>query len=528
MEPFRLAELPRPGIKKRGAKLATAILLLNLLCGVHAYASEVAPVTLTWGADANSGAPYVFANPADLSQRIGFECDIMAAIGRDMNQTPQFVQNNWDSLIPGLQRGLYEVVINGLEITPEHQAAVDFSRPYYTTFEQLVVRTSTKKNINDLQDLNGLTVGTLDASLAQRILQKFGKAEVKTYDDAINAYTDLESGRVDAVLMDAPIAIYYATPRPDLKFVGAPIGTVAYGIAVRKGAPQLLAQLNLAIGEITQSGQLHTILSRWNLWNSMTALQTGDNTTSTVEPVAYNSFMTATRTGAKTNSGLDRYLTFLPLIGRGAILTIEISILSMAIAVSLGLILALCRGYARMPLTTLAAAYVECVRGTPLLIQILFIFYALPSFGIRLNPFFAGTLALGLNYAAYEAENYRAGLEAVPKGQMEAAIALNMTRFQSLRYVIVPQAIRIVLPTVTNDFISLIKDSSLVSVITLVELTQVYMQLSTTYYDYLVPGLLVAGAYLLLGIPFIFLARWMEHHLAVEVSGKPVKRGITP
>jgi polar amino acid transport system substrate-binding protein len=103
-----------------------------------------------------------------------------------------------------------------------------------------------------------------------------------------------------------------------------------------------------------------------------------------------------------------------------------------------------------------------------------------------------------------------------------------MTRFQSLRYVIVPQAIRIVLPTVTNDFISLIKDSSLVSVITLVELTQVYMQLSTTYYDYLVPGLLVAGAYLLLGIPFIFLARWMEHHLAVEVSGKPVKRGITP
>ena len=209
-------------------------------------------------------------------------------------------------------------------------------------------------------------------------------------------------------------------------------------------------------------------------------------------------------------------------------MTIEISILSMAIAVSLGLVLALCRSYARMPLTTLAAAYVECVRGTPLLIQILFIFYALPSCGIKLNPFFAGTLALGLNYAAYEAENYRAGLEAVPKGQMEAAIALNMTRLQSLRYVIVPQAIRIVLPTVTNDFISLIKDSSLVSVITLVELTQVYMQLSTTYYDYLVPGILVAGAYLLMGVPFILLARWMEHHLAVEVSGKPTKRGITP
>jgi polar amino acid transport system substrate-binding protein len=111
---------------------------------------------------------------------------------------------------------------------------------------------------------------------------------------------------------------------------------------------------------------------------------------------------------------------------------------------------------------------------------------------------------------------------------MEAAIALNMTRLQSLRYVIIPQAIRIVLPTVTNDFISLIKDSSLVSVITLVELTQVYMQLSTTYYDYLVPGIMVATAYLLMGIPFIILARWMERHLAVETNTRSPGRGITP
>jgi len=513
--------------KIKGFMLVFTVPILLLLAAGPAQASSGGPIILTWGADANSGAPYVFANPANLSQRIGFECDIMTAIGQDMNQTPQFVQNNWDSLIPGLQRGLYEVVINGMEITPEHQAAVDFTIPYYTTYEQLVVRTSNDK-INGLENLSGLTVGTLDASLAQRILQKFGKANVKTYDDAINAYTDLEAGRVDAVLMDAPIAMYYATPRPDLKFVGPPIGTVAYGIAVRKGSPQLVAKLNAAITDITRTGQLHSILSRWNLWNSMTAAQTEDYTTTTVKPVAYDNFIKATSTAGQVNGRMTRYLTFLPLIGRGAIMTLEISVLSMAIAVSLGLILALCRGYARMPLTMLAAAYVECVRGTPLLIQILFIFYALPSFDIRLNPFFAGTLALGMNYAAYEAENYRAGLEAVPRGQMEAAIALNMTRMQSLRYVIVPQAIRIVLPTVTNDFISLIKDSSLVSVITLVELTQVYMQLSTTYFDYLVPGVLVAGAYLLMGVPFILLARWMERHLAVETGSRPKGKGITP
>jgi len=508
--------------------LVVPVVLSFLLFGaVPARASGSSMSLLTWGADANSGAPYVFANPENLSQRIGFECDIIAAIGHDINRTPRFVQNNWDSLIPGLQRGQYDVVINGLEITPEHQAAVDFSQPYYTTFEQLVVR-RTNVTINGLADLRGLTVGTLDASLAQRILQNFGKASIKTYDAPINAYTDLETGRVDAVLMDAPIAIYYASPRQDLKFVGAPIGLVAYGIAARKGSPQLVAQLNLAITDITRSGQLHRILSRWNLWNAMTAAQTGDATTSPVQPVAYNAFMAATRSDSADRGRISRYLTYLPLIGRGAIITLEISVLSMGIAVSLGLILALCRVYARMPLKTLASAYVECVRGTPLLIQILFIFYALPSFGVRLDPFLAGTVALGLNYAAYEAENYRAGLQAVPKGQMEAAIALNMTRLQSLRYVIIPQAIRIVLPTVTNDFISLIKDSSLVSVITLVELTQVYMQLSTTYYDYLVPGIMVATAYLLMGIPFIILARWMERHLAVETNTRSPGRGITP
>jgi polar amino acid transport system substrate-binding protein len=152
--------------------------------------------------------------------------------------------------------------------------------------------------------------------------------------------------------------------------------------------------------------------------------------------------------------------------------------------------------------------------STPLLIQILFVFYALPNIGIRLDPFVAGVLALGLNYAAYEAENYRAGLQAVPQGQAEAAIALNMTRAQSLRFVVVPQAFRIVVPVMTNDFISLLKDSSLVSIITLTELSQTYVRLSTTYYDYFGTGVMIGAAYLLLGLPFVQLSRFAERRLA--------------
>jgi polar amino acid transport system substrate-binding protein len=164
----------------------------------------------------------------------------------------------------------------------------------------------------------------------------------------------------------------------------------------------------------------------------------------------------------------------------------------------------------------LAVAYIEIIRGTPLLIQLYFIFYALPSIGIKLSPFFAAILALGLNYAAYEAENYRAGLFSVPRGQMEAAISLGMSRMQALRHIILPQAVRLVIPPMTNDFISLLKDSSLVSVITMVELTKLYGQLASTYFDYIGTGIIIATVYLIIGLPFVKLSKMAENRFSTD------------
>jgi polar amino acid transport system substrate-binding protein len=188
----------------------------------------------------------------------------------------------------------------------------------------------------------------------------------------------------------------------------------------------------------------------------------------------------------------------------------------MALAVAFGLVLALMNLYGPRPVAWTARAYVEVFRGTPLLIQLYLIFYGLPNVGIRLDPLVAAIVGLGLNYAAYEAENYRAGIQAIPRGQMEAALSLGMTRAQALRHVIVPQAMRLVIPPVTNDFIALFKDSSIVSVITMVELTKVYGQLASTYYDYIGVGILTAIIYFLLGLPFVRLARWAEARLAVD------------
>ncbi len=487
--------------------LRTAALLLLLLPRV------AAATPLRWASDAQSGAPFVFHDPADQSRLTGFEFDLIQALARRIGSDPVFVQNDWDGLIPGLQRDLYDVVIDGIEITPEHQAAVDFSTPYYRTAERIAVRRDAT-GLDSVPALRGHVVGTLKDTLSQRLLEQAGGITLRSYDDETNAYSDLANGRLDAVMLDEPIALYYAMPDPRLKLVGGPIGALSYGIAIAKGHDALRARIDGGLDALRRDGTLRRILQRWAMWTPEMASFTGDHSTELVPPTAWRHWLQATRPVPGWRDRLLRYAGFLPLVGRAALMTLAVSACAMVLAVAWGLLLALARRYGNWPLRTAATLYIEVVRGTPLLIQILFIFYGLPSLGIRLDPFLAGVVALGLNYAAYEAENYRAGLQSVPHGQMEAALALNMTQAQAVRHVVVPQAFRFVVPVMTNDFISLLKDSSLVSVITLTELTQAYVRLSTTYYDYFGTGLLIGGAYLLLGLPFVRLARMAERRLA--------------
>jgi polar amino acid transport system substrate-binding protein len=375
------------------------------------------------------------------------------------------------------------------------------------------------ERLDSVAALGRRPIGTLKASVGERILRATPGTDVHVYDEEVNAYDDLANGRTDAVLLDYPIALYYAAPDPRLSLVGGPIGRLEYGIAIAKGNDALRAQVDTALRDMQADGSLRRILQKWNLWSPLMQAADTAGAGPAVAPSEYRRFMAATAPQHRWSDRLRRYVGFLPLIGRAALVTLEVSIAAMVVAVSLGLGLALARLYGARPLAWVAVSVIEVVRGTPLLIQILFVFYGLPNIGIRLAPFVAGVLALGLNYAAYEAENYRAGLQAVPRGQTEAAIALNMTRAQLLRYVVVPQAFRIVVPVMTNDFISLLKDSSLVSIITLTELSQTYVRLSTTYYDYFGTGLMVGGAYLLLGLPFVRLSRWAERRLAGD--GRP-------
>ncbi len=489
-----------------------------------AQAQDLKGKPLTWGADAEGGVPYEFQDPSDPSRIIGFEVDIINALGRILGRPTQFVQNQWDGLIPGLERGNYEIVVSGLEITTDRSRIINFSKPYYVTYEQLVVRRD-ESRIRTLDDCKGKKVGTLKASLAQRILDERKDLQVLSYDGQINAYEDLRNGRLDAVLMDHIIALYSVASLPGLKMTGEPIGRIEYGIGVRKEDTALLGQIDAALSQIIASGELKRILENWNLWTPMCAGILGASSSDSQKPEAYHTYLESRLRKGSVWENVRRYAGYLPLLARGALVTLELSVMAMFLAVLAGLNIALARLYAPKFLSALAVAYIELIRGTPLLIQLFLIFYGLPHIGIRLSPMVAAITGLALNYSAYEAENYRAGIQSIPQTQMEAALALGMTRLQALRHVIIPQAVRIVIPPVTNDFIALLKDSSLVSVITMVELTKAYSQLASIHYDYLGIGLLAAAMYFLIGLPFARLARLAERYFtpgrkAAIIGGK--------
>jgi len=451
--------------------------------------------TLRWGGDIQGGEPYAFQDPHDASRLIGFEVEIADALARRLGVRAEFVQNDWQMLIPALERGDFDVILNGLEVTPARRARVAFTRPYYAFTETLVVRRDDADTVHGLADLRGRRVGTLGNSLAFDLVSAAPELEVVLYEGVEEPYIDLEQGRLAGVVLDHIIADRYGLVRPGLH-AAATVGDGVYAIAGRRDDLALMRAVDDSLAAMMRDAELRAILTRWHLWDErQTALAQAEQPTSA--PV--------------TGAGLT--LAHLPIFARAAGFTVVISALAMALAVAGGLLLSLARRYGGAPLRLSASAYVEVFRGTPVLLQLYVLYYGLAPI-LTLPAFAAAVIGLGMNYAAYEAELYRAGLDAVPIGQAEAALALGMSRGLALRRIVLPQALRVALPGIANDFIALLKDSSLVSAITVVELTK---QMTITAVDvrgWLVPGLLCAALYLALSYPLSRLARRLERRLA--------------
>lgn len=212
---------------------------------------------------------------------------------------------------------------------------------------------------------------------------------------------------------------------------------------------------------------------------------------------------------------LEDLQEFLPSLLRGASVTITITMISIVLAIMLGVVIALIRSSSYSVPGAFARIFVDVLRGTPLLLQIFYIYYVLPLIGIRLDAYTAGVLALSLNYGAYLSEVFRSGIAAVPGGQKEAAWSLGLSPQSTMSKIVLPQAVRIVIPAVGNYFIALFKDSALVSVISLTELMRAGQLLAASTFQHFEIYTIVAIIYLCISYPASWLVGWTENALRI-------------
>jgi polar amino acid transport system substrate-binding protein len=477
------------------------VVIALLLLGAQPSAASAQQV-LRWGGDAEGGAPFVEADPADPNRLVGFDVEIAELIAGKLGRTPQFVQVQFTSLDQSARRGDFDIGLSGIEDIPARRQSLAASIPYYEFREVLTVREADRDRYRTLANLAGRRVATLGGTIAYDLLLAaegpHGITAV-SYDDDVHPYSDLALGRVDAVVLDHVLAERAMRRNTGLHTHGDALAVGHYIIITAPGNVVLRDQVDDILKTAMRDGTLERIFRKWNVWNDD-------------QPRLYARALEMTSgqgAAAAAPSRSELAWRYVPSLFRAALVTLVLSLAAMALAVALGMAIAIGRIYGDPVTRTLLTVYVEVMRGTPVLLQLFVIYYGLASV-VRLPAFIAALLGLALNYAAYESEIYRSALQAVPRGQLEAARVLGFTEPQILRLIRAPQAFRLALAPMTNDFVALLKDSSLVSVITVVELTKQTQIFATNVGSWLVPGLLCACLYLAMSLPLAHLARRLE------------------
>jgi polar amino acid transport system substrate-binding protein len=466
-----------------------------LLVVLLATAFACTPATRTpedafrWGADKEGGGPFISPREDDPTRIEGFEVDLAEALGRTTGRRAEFVQCNWDQMLPLLTRGNIDLAINGYEYTPERAERYRASIPYYVYELGLAARRDDPdvrgwESIEVARPGRRKRIGVLGGSAADRyVTERFGAAcEIVRYEGSTEALQLAEAGRLDATVQDLPVLLYYVERLgrfPGLAILDEPQAPGTYVIYARADDGALVDRIDAAIRELYETGELRRIYERYGIWNDRQATLPALWARDATEPAA---------TGTRWVT-LERQA---PLLLRAAGVTILLAVISMPLAILIGLAAALLRGrdtaalggapesatLASRWLRRAATFYVEVVRGTPLAFQLWVVYFVVPLLlaragaGFRIDEFWSGVVALAINYSAYEAEIFRLGFQAVPRGQLEAGLALGMPRRLAVRRVLLPQAFRLVIPATANDFIALFKDTAVCSVIAVEELSK--------------------------------------------------------
>jgi polar amino acid transport system substrate-binding protein len=518
----------------RAAFLAVAALLsLPSVSVADTLADIRASGELVWGADQEGGGPYVYPRDDDPSEVTGFEVELADRLALRLGVKARFFQGQWDKMPDLLRARKIDVILNGYEWMPARLETMDATLPYFVYGLQLLARRddATLAGVENLErrvaPSRRRKIGVLAGSAAESYAeQRFAPwVDIVPYDGNTDTLREVETGKLDATLEDTPIAVFYGPRFPALRPVGQPVGRGYYVIYVRKGETALLAALDQALITLIRNGELERLYRRWGLWSD------AQGELSTIadagrfygyagafgpDQPSREAVPPGIVKPAQALHGWEVVRRCGPILLESAGVTVILSLASFPLAIVAGLLIALGRLYGPTWLRPILGSYVEFLRGTPLMLQLYFIFFFLPEIGIAVPAFWTAIFGLAINYSAYESEIYRAGLQAIPRGQMEAALSLGMSRALALRRIIVPQAVRIVIPPVVNDFIALFKDTSVCSVVTLVELTKRFSVLSQSTQATVELMILTAILYLLMAAPLTLLSRQLERRLAVE------------
>src|SRR3954465_2204001 len=203
---------------------------------------------IRWAGDLQGGEPYVFRDPRNPATLVGFEVDLMRLLAPRLGVRERFVQNDWSNLVPSLERGDFDLIVNGLEDTEALRGRILLSRPYFAFAEQLVVRRGS--TLRSLEALRAHRVGTLASSLAHQILRSRAGIEIVLYGGQEEPYRDLQLGRTDAVLLDSVIATRYGLSKPDLELADADVARGTYVIGLRQGDEDLRDAVDAALSAL--------------------------------------------------------------------------------------------------------------------------------------------------------------------------------------------------------------------------------------------------------------------------------------
>lgn len=475
---------------------------------------------------AMSGAFQPFSATDDQGNLVGFDADVAREVALRLGSQPVLVQTDWAGIQAGLQSRKYDLICGSMAITEPRLETMHFSLPYYVSGAQIFAR-------EGIDSLEGIRLGVTEDSTYERYIdehpEQFPDVTIVRYGSEAESIAALNTDKIDGFISDRIVGGFYVqrSGRGNIVPFGDLLYEEACGIAARKESGELVHRVNTALFSMIQDGTYDRIYRRWvgapaDTERLLRSWARHQEIIPDLEP-------TGEVREPRSPAFAESIGNMIELLGKGAVLTIILSLLTIVVSMVTGSLIGV-GAVARGPvLRSISNGYVWIVRGTPLLVQLFIAYFGLATVVNRaagfelMGAFGAALLALIVNTTAYNAETIRGGIMAVDTGQWDAAASIGMNRRLILRRIVLPQAFRSSLPSLGNNLVVLIKDTSLVGAITLIELTyaarNVVFQTGKAFTPFIVAGVFYL---LIISLVTIGVRRWERH---LQRSVRESRRG---